>query len=122
VGVIFHGYELPDCIASSCGLFADDCLLYRKIETNSDHKMLQQDLHNVEMWARKWLMAFNMDKCEVLQISLKTQSDTYYILYNSELRQVTDSKYLGITINSKLSFNKHIDMTCKKANSTLSFL
>ena len=58
--------DLPDCITSSCGLFADDCLLYRKIETNSDRKVLQQDLYNVEMWARKWLMTFNVDKCEVL--------------------------------------------------------
>ena len=37
-------------------LFADDCLLYRKIETDNDHRVLQQDL---EMWARKWLMTFN---------------------------------------------------------------
>jgi len=71
---------------------------------------------------RKWLMTFNVDKYEVLQISLKTQSVTCYILYNSKLQQVTDAKYLGVIINSKLSFNKHIDMTCKKPNSTLSFL
>jgi len=74
------------------------------------------------MWARKWLMTFNVDKCEVLQISLKTQSDTCYILNSSKLKQVTDAKYLGAIIDSKLSFNKHIDMTYKKVNSTLSFL
>ena len=74
------------------------------------------------MWARKWLMTFNVDKCEVVQISLKPQSETSYILYNSKLKQVIDAKYLGVIIDSKLSFNKHIDMTCKKANSTLSFL
>jgi len=67
-------------------------------------------------------MHFNVDKCEVLQISLKTQSDTCYILNSSKLKQVTDTKYLGAIIDSKLSFNKHIDMTCKKVNSTLSFL
>jgi len=67
-------------------------------------------------------MTFNVDKCEVLQIFLKTQSNTCYILYISKLKQVTDAKYLGVIIDSKLSFNKHIDMTCKEANSTLSFL
>ena len=34
----------------------------------------------------------------------------------------TDAKYLGVITDSKLSFNKHIDITCKKANNTLSFL
>jgi len=29
--------DLPDSITSSCCLFSDDCLLYRKIETYSDH-------------------------------------------------------------------------------------
>ena len=32
------------------------------------------------------------------------------------------SKYLGATINSKLSFYVHIDAICKKANSIISFL
>jgi len=27
---------LPDCISSSCSLFADDCLLYRKINNKAD--------------------------------------------------------------------------------------
>jgi len=45
--------NLPESISSSCSLFADDCLLYRKIETDNDCRVLQQDLYNVEMWAKK---------------------------------------------------------------------
>ena len=30
--------------------------------------------------------------------------------------------YLGVTLDSTLSFNRHIDATCKKANSILSFI
>ena len=74
------------------------------------------------MSAKKWLMTFNLDKCEVIQISLKPQSEAIYTLNNNQLKQVTDAKYLGVIIDSKLSFNKHIDLTCKKANNTLSFL
>ena len=44
--------DLPHCISSSCSLFADDCLLYRKIETDDDCRVLQQDLYNVEMWTK----------------------------------------------------------------------
>jgi len=68
-------------------------------------------------------MAFNVDKCVIVQISLKPQYETSFILYNSKLKQVTDANYLGVIIDSKLSFNKHVDMICKKANScTLAFL
>ena len=97
-------------------------MLYRKIKTDNDRRVLQQDLYNVETWATKWLMTFNVDKCVIVQISLKPQCETSYILYNSKLKQVTDAKYLGVIIDSKLSFNKHVDMICKKANSTLAFL
>jgi len=62
------------------------------------------------MWAKKWLMAFNVDKCVIVQISLKPQYETSYILYNSKLKQVTDAKYLGVIIDSKLPFNKHVDI------------
>ena len=70
------------------------------------------------MCSRKWLMTFNVDKCVIVQISLKPQCETSYILYNSKLKQVIDAKNLGVIIDSKLSFNKHVDMICKKANST----
>ena len=70
--------DLPECISSSCSLFADDCLLYRKIETDNDRWVLQQELYNVELWARKWLMTFNVDKCVIVQISLKPQCETSY--------------------------------------------
>ena len=116
-------HDLPECISFSCCLFVDDCLLYGKIETDNDRRILQQDLFNVDMWERKWLMTlnFNVDKCVIVQISLKPQCETSYILYNNKLKQVTDAKYLGVIIDSKLSFNKHVDVICKKANSTLAF-
>ena len=31
---------------------ADDCLLYRDIRTQQDHTILQEDLQNLEVWAR----------------------------------------------------------------------
>ena len=33
-----------------------------------------------------------------------------------------EANYLGVIVYSKLNFNKHTDVICKKANSALSFL
>ena len=87
-----------------------------------DIEILQNDLTNLELWARKWLMTFNTDKCKVIQISLKPVAPSSYTLYGRHLREVTEAKYLGVTIDRKLSFSKHIDNVCKKANSTLAFI
>ena len=33
--------DLPECVSSMCSLFADDCLVYRRIESERDIKILQ---------------------------------------------------------------------------------
>ena len=50
-------------------LFADDCLVYRKISTASDGKTLQRDIDNLLAWSNDWKMDFNADKCKVLRIT-----------------------------------------------------
>ena len=51
--------DLPDTVKSLVRLFADDCLLYRTIKSQSDHEKLQQDLNNLQKWADTWGMSFN---------------------------------------------------------------
>ena len=68
-------------------------------------------------------MEFNIDKCMVLTVTLKKHPMfTEYYLHNYKLTTVSKAKYLGVILDSKLSFNNHVDATCKKANSVLSFL
>ena len=40
--------DLPTSVKSQVRLFADDCLLYRRIETFGDHTALQNDLRQLE--------------------------------------------------------------------------
>ena len=37
-------------------LFADDCLIYRKISTKMDGNMLQADLNELVKWSDDWRM------------------------------------------------------------------
>ena len=41
---LIHINDLPKAVSSSVRLFADDCLLYRRIRTRDDHTRLQKDL------------------------------------------------------------------------------
>ena len=52
--------DLPAQVKSKARLFADDCLLYRKICSPDDRAALQRDLDSLQRWERDWLMARQM--------------------------------------------------------------
>ena len=115
--------DLPERVSSTARLFADDCLLYRTISSENDSRLLQSDLNELQKWEDTWLMSFNPEKCEVLRITnkLKIIAATYSI-HGQQLNVVNKSKYLGVTISSKLNWNDHVNNITKKANATRGFL
>lgn len=42
--------DLPEHVNCNVRLFADDCLLYRNVNNQSDSELLQKDLTNLENW------------------------------------------------------------------------
>ena len=58
-----HINDLPERVRSQVRLFADDCLLYRPINSSDDQTILQEDLKELEEWANTWGMRFNAKKC-----------------------------------------------------------
>ena len=42
--------DLPESVNSEIKLFADDCIMYRTINTHSDAITLQQDINKLEQW------------------------------------------------------------------------
>ena len=63
--ILFLPYinDINENIQSSIRLFADDSIIYRKINSNIDHQILQTDLIQLEKWSDKWQMQFNIDVC-----------------------------------------------------------
>ena len=117
---LLHINDLPNCVKSRVHLFADDCLLYREINTFQDHWTLQQDLRQLEEWASDWGMKFNPTKCYILSVNPNTSF--YYQLSNSILKHVQNNPYLGILLSNDLMWDSHISAITKKASSTLGFL
>ena len=75
----------------------------------SDCYQLQKDLTILERWANKWKMTFNVQKCEFIRITHKKKPIFYhYTLYDTVVQEVTHTKYLGLTVDSKQSWSEHI--------------
>ena len=84
-------------------MFADDCILYRQINSPTDAAILQNDLKELENW-EVWKMKFNIEKCMILTVTLKKLLLlSEYYLHNHKFTTVTDAKYLGVTLDSTLA-------------------
>ena len=117
---IVHGLN------SNIRLFANDALLYRTIHSENDHQLLQQDLDALCAWADRWSMEFNTNKCYSLHIMTKHQKRKAvcipYKMGGHLLERVTDTKYLGVSINEHIQWNTHINTLVGQAHSKLAFL
>ena len=104
-------------------LFADDSLLYRRINTHNDTVILQKDLDQLQTWEEKWKMEFHPQKCQLLRVTNKKKIiKENYKIHDVTLEETDAAKYLGITIDNQLRWKHHYSNTLKKANGILEFL
>ena len=73
--------DLLDNIRSSVRLFADDCVLYKNINSLTDCQILQDDLNSLSQWETDWQMKFNVAKCHSMRVTLHLPSNQIHINY-----------------------------------------
>ena len=116
--------DLPENINSTVRLFADDCVLYRKIRSSEDQQILQDALNKLAQWEEAWLMKFSVAKCNSLRVTkhpLPRHIIHDYSLHNEVLENVSSAKYLRITVTDDLDWDQHINNITSKATKTLGF-
>ena len=115
--------DITKNINSPLHLFADDCLLYRVINSAEDANMLQEDLNRLSEWANTWQLRFNVSKCTVIRCTRSlTPFNHVYTLNNHILNLSDQHTYLGVILNTSLSWSPHISSIVTKASKTLNFL
>ena len=115
--------DLPECVRSDSGLFADDAKIHREVTSSVNRDLfVQEDLGNLSNWSRNWQLGFQPPKCKHLPIG-HDPSYQYEMCdmggNKSQLQVVTTEKDLGIIIDSNLNFKKHIDDITNRANKVL---
>ena len=84
---------------------------------------MQRDLDALMDWGSTWGMKFNAKKCNIMRVSRSRKPlQHFYSLGNEILQEVSDAKYLGIQIDNKLDWNKHISTVAARGQSKLAFL
>lgn len=98
---IIYINDLPECINSSCKIFADDTKLYNNA---SNQSIIQNDLLNLLEWSRLWPLSFNVNKCCVLHMGNKNDNHEYYMDKDSQTKlKVTElEKDVGVHFSTDL--------------------
>ena len=100
--------------------YADDSTPF---STKPDHKSVVQELEVSSSilftWLRNNYMKANTDKSHLL---LSGNSNLTANIDGNVIESEGNQVLLGITVNSNLSFNKHINNLCKKASAKLNAL
>ena len=91
--------------------FADDTALWaasKNVQFAS--KLLRKDLRKLATWCAKWRIKLNHEKTKVIifsRSSLARNSEPILKLHGERLKIYPQVKFLGITFDSKFTFQKH---------------
>ncbi|CAL4256109.1 unnamed protein product, partial [Meganyctiphanes norvegica] len=95
----------------------DDSKLFRRITSDSDRDILQEDLNKLQEWSRKWLLQFNESKCKVMHIGNHVDPPYSYYMNNAQLEVTHEEKDLGIYVTPDWKSSAHVAKVAAKANS-----
>ena len=103
--------DLPDSVVSPCRLYADDAIIYN----SRDHQgQLQSDLDVLNSWANTWQLGYSVSKCFLMTVGQRQSHNVQFTLDGSNLELVDEHPYLGIVLQSNLTFSTHINnIACK---------
>ena len=97
-------------------LFADDCIIYKKIMESSDIDKLQRDLNRLGEWAVENEMKINPGKSKAVSFTkARVKEQIRYYFGDQLILEASSFKYLGIIIRSDLNLTDHVNYTPQKA-------
>ena len=113
---------------SNIKFFADDTMLFSIVKDPTiSANNLNNDLDIIQQWAYQWKMEFNPDPTkhatEVLFSCKKSSQNHPQLIFNGiAIAKVNDQKHLGLILDSRLYFEKHINEKIIKAKKMLEYL
>ncbi len=101
--------------------FADDLLsLVVGKDVSTIHDITQRTVKCIEEWCKAKGLKVSVMKTQIVMFTWNTKWKLDAIKLNGQNIEVTNTvKFLGITLDSKLSFKQHIDNISKKATAIL---
>ena len=113
--------DIPEKVTESGSLsqFADDIGIWSRAYTfRGATSKLQKSIDCLEGWCRRWRIKLNPSKSNLLfirRLPEKMPEDICVQLFDGVVKPCTSAKFLGLEIDERLTFSKHIDEKIKSA-------
>ncbi|GBN22667.1 putative RNA-directed DNA polymerase from transposon X-element [Araneus ventricosus] len=119
--ILFNIYvnDIPsprNCQTRLC-LFADDTAVMSTGESIKVIDDLNYDLEQLGKWLIMWKIKVNADKCQAVYFTRRRKLPDQPKLYRRSIKWSKETKYLGVTLDSRLTYDKHITNIHKKTRS-----
>ena len=117
---------LPNIVRSDMILYADDSVVFASGNSLQEAcNMVQNDLIGVGTWCKHHKLSINVNKTKAMHFGVRDVedvSDLNISISNNQIEFVNCYKYLGIHLDSKMSFNFQFKETYKLASYKLFLL
>ena len=118
--MLFNIFILIDLESEICN-FANDNTIYARSETLEEAiNSLENDLSSVLQWFTENGMVANPEKFQLMFLGVKSDQQMCLRIDDQIINQYQQVKLLGVAIDSKLNFDKHILELCGKVNKKVS--
>jgi hypothetical protein len=118
--------DIPKFTKTNLALYADDTAVYaHSFNAEVANKQVQIQVNLLEDYFDKWLIGINSAKTETILFSKKfTNNKIITPLKLKEQKIITKPsvKYLGVHLDSRLTFHTHVNKTLEKARKTFNAL
>ena len=117
---ICYTADIPSIINTNCIMYADDLKLFNRVTSDDDAAVLQADLGRLVRWSEAWQLKLNPVKCFVISYTLNTRPVIFdYQITHVSLQRKVEARDLGVILDSKLTFARHIDTVVAKSRRML---
>lgn len=108
-------FDLPLSSEVKLATYVDDtAMLSTHSNPNTASRVLQDHLNNIQQWLKTWRIKVNESKSAHITFTLKKKVCPSIYLNGVQIPRVDEIKYLGIHLDKKLIWKKHIEAKCKQ--------
>ena len=116
--------DIPNSSRTTLAIYADDtAILTRSKHPQLATQYLQETVDLIEDWCTTWLIKVNPEKSAALLITRRHVHPSGHVrMFGREIPWEHQVKYLGVILDTRLSFNEHVDHALKKGKMVLANL
>lgn len=119
-----YTHDIPKTPGTNLALFADDTAVYTSGRVSvCIANRLQKSMDRIGQWLFQWRIEVNPDKSNIIYFPLRRTDYLPHVrLLGKIIPEAKQAKYLGVILDSQLSFKAHITYVRRKAAYVLSCL